>query len=146
MYTSPFAAKSAPGHGNQRVAGAYSHVSLHTAVSGASPHKLVALLFEGYFSALNRARGALRQGNIAAMSQSINHAVRIVDEGLKAGLNVGEGGALATDLRDLYSYITLRLTHVNLHADEAALEECVRLVQPLQDAWNAIAPASAPGR
>lgn len=145
MFTSPFSA-SAPTFSGRRVAGTYSNVSLHTDVSGATPHRLVAMLFEGYFAALNRARGALRQGQIATMSQAINHAVRIVDEGLKASLNVQDGGELAVDLRDLYAYVTLRLTHANLHADEAALDECVRLIAPLSEAWTSIAPKGTAAR
>lgn len=144
MFSSPFRV-AAPTFAGRRVVGTYNNVSLHTDVSGASPHRLVALLFEGYFSALNRARGALRQSQIATMSQAINHAVRIVDEGLKAALDVKAGGALAADLHDLYAYITLRLTHANLHADEAALDECAQLMTPLHEAWIAIAPkAEAP--
>jgi flagellar protein FliS len=65
--------------------------------------------------------------------------VRIIDEGLKAGLNLEAGGVLARDLNDLYAYITLRLTHANLHGDEPAIAECQRLIQPLQEAWDAIA-------
>ena len=42
------------------------------------------------------------------------------------------------DLRDLYAYVGVRLTHANLHNDAAAIEECQRLVRPIQDAWNSI--------
>jgi flagellar protein FliS len=32
----------------------------------------------------------------------------------------------------------------NLRNDEAALDECLRLVQPLREAWQAIAPTRQP--
>jgi flagellar protein FliS len=135
MFTSPFAA---PGPRAQHFAGAYRQVGVQTAVAGASAHQLVSLLFDGFFGALNRARGAMQQGDVAAKGRAIGHAVRIVDEGLKAGLNLEQGGRLATDLRDLYAYVTLRLTQANLRDDTAALDECARLMQPLQDAWASI--------
>jgi flagellar protein FliS len=56
-----------------------------------------------------------------------------------AALDLERGGALAADLRKLYSYVALRLTHANLHNDEAALEECVRLIETLHSGWAAIA-------
>ena len=35
----------------------------------------------------------------------------------------------------LYLYLTTRLTYANLHNDDAALQECVRLLAPVRDAW-----------
>jgi len=68
--------------------------------------------------------------------------VRILDEGLKAALNL-EAGNLAIDLRDLYAYICMRLTHANLHGDMAAIEEAQNLLQPVREAWNAIGDKAA---
>jgi len=127
----------------QRFAGAYHQVGVQTQVTDASAHRLIALLFEGFFGALNRARGAMRAGDVQAKGAAIGHAVRIVDEGLKAGLDLNAGGKLAQDLADLYTYIGLRLLHANLRNDEAALDECVRLVTPLRDAWTAIGDSPA---
>ena len=36
--------------------------------------------------------------------------------------------------------MTVRLTYANLKNDEAALDECVRLMGPLRDAWIDIGP------
>ena len=49
------------------------------------------------------------------------------------------GGEIAARLGDLYDYIVRRLTHANLHGDDAALAECAKLVATLQDGWNGIA-------
>jgi flagellar protein FliS len=123
----------------QRHAGAYHQVQVTTGVEGASPHGLVNMLFDGLVTALAEARGAIRSGNIALKGRAISRAVRIVDEGLSACLNHAEGGQLAADLHRLYAYINLRLTHANLHSDEAALEECARLIEPVRSAWVSIA-------
>jgi flagellar protein FliS len=50
------------------------------------------------------------------------------------------------DLRDLYAYICMRLTHANLRSDDVAVEECVKLLQPIREAWASIAPAAAEQR
>lgn len=130
---SPFARPRAMAH-------LYSRVGVETGVESASTHRLVAMLFDGFMEALVQAQGALRQGDIAAKGRAIGRAAAIVEEGLKAGLNLEQGGALAADLRDLYAYVGLRLTQANLRNDAAALDECQRLLQPLREAWNSIGP------
>jgi len=128
---------------NRRQLGAYQQVQVTTGVDGASPHRLVQMLFEGLLDSFAQARGALQHGNIEAKCEAIGRAVRIIDEGLRAGLNVSEGGRLAEDLRDLYAYITVRLTYANRHNDEAAIAECARLIEPLSKAWAEIGTKSA---
>ena len=120
------------------LANAYRLVGTETGVSGATPHKLVQMLFDGFQEAVAQARGALRNRSIEAKGQAIGRALRIVDEGLHAGLNMPAGGQLAADLDALYTYVSLRLTHANLHNDEAALDECVALIEPIRSAWAAI--------
>jgi flagellar secretion chaperone FliS len=137
MFASAF---SAPG---KRQLGAYQQVHVTTGVDGASPHRLVQMLFEGLLDSLARARGAMAHGNVAVKGEEIGRAVRIVEEGLKAGLNVQEGGQLAQDLHDLYAYVTVRLTYANLHNDEAAIAECVKLIEPLATAWDEISQKAA---
>lgn len=124
------------------IAGLYQAVQVDTGVAGASPHRLVALLFEGFLDACAQARGALLAGDVPTKGRAIGRAVRIVEEGLRAGLNLRDGGALARDLHDLYGYVSMRLTHANLHNDEPAIAECQRLVQPLLQAWQQIAQAA----
>ncbi len=141
MFQSPFSQGPAPRNGAAlRSAVLYSQVGVETRVAGATPHQLVAMLFDGYMEALAQARGAMLQGRLAEKGSAIGRAVRIVEEGLRAGLNLNAGGPLARDLDELYRYLTNRLTQANLRNDAAVLDECRRLMQPLQEAWAAIAP------
>ena len=96
------------------------------------------MLFDGFLEAVVQARGALRAGDLAAKGAAIGRAVRIIEEGLRAGLDTRSGGSLAQDLTDLYTYVTMRLTMGNLRNDESALIECQNLMQPLREAWMAI--------
>ena len=122
------------------LASAYMQVGLETATANATPHKLIEMLFDGFKGALARARGALAARDIEAKARAISHAARIVEEGLKAGLNLADGGELAAELNALYAYIGMRLTHANLHNDAAALDECARLMEPVHSAWAEIGP------
>lgn len=140
MYASPFAPSRTGRTTDAPHARLYSRVAVETSVSDASPHKLVAMLFDGYFESIARAKAALAARQIEVKCREISRAARIVDEGLKASLDLTGGGALAADLSDLYSYISLRLTQANLKNDAAALDECTSLMQPLREAWASIAP------
>lgn len=135
-----FATTAAPRTALRNHASAYRQVGIETGTSSASPHQLVAMLFDAFAESLVQARGAMRSGQIETKASTLGRAIRIVGEGLRTGLNLRDGGALAADLNDLYGYICLRLTHANVHNDEAALDECMRLMQPLREAWTAIRP------
>lgn len=123
------------------LSGMYKQVGLSTGVEDASPHRLVAMLFEGLLESLARARGAMRSGDIEAKCMALGRASRIVDEGLKGALNVPAGGAVAQNLDALYNYVSHRLLIANLRNDVAAVDECYRLIEPVADAWNEIAAA-----
>jgi flagellar secretion chaperone FliS len=128
---SPFASPSQMGS-------VYRKTGVEIDVQSASPHRLVAMLFDGVMEAIAQAHGAIAAGNVALKARALRRAVAIVDEGLKAALDVQQGGRLANDLGELYAYITLRLTQANLRNDVMALDECKRLLQPLQQAWAEI--------
>lgn len=119
---------------------AYRRVGVETGVDAATPHQLVTMLFDGFGDAIAQAHAALRRHDIEAKCKAITRAVRIVDEGLKASLDVRGGGKLGEDLLALYGYVALRLTQANLNNDAAALEECQSLLEPVRSAWAAIGP------
>ena len=125
----------------------YREIGASTSLDGASPHKLVSLLYAALASQIARARGAIARRDIAEKGRAISHAVRIVDEGLKAPLDMQGGGAIAANLHDLYDYMVRALTMANLKNDDIALEECARLVETLREGWDGIASqADAPSR
>ena len=91
----------------------------------------------------------IHDAELACRCRSVSRAVRIVDDGLLDALDMAAGGQLAANLGLLYGYVSQRLTLANLRNDEAMLQECADLVQPLRDAWSQIAAqavAPAPKR
>ncbi len=138
MHTAPHTARAPLG--GRHFAKAYQQVAVASSLGSASPHELVAMLFDGLLESLTIARGALRSGDVATKAREVQRAVRIVDEGLRGSLNLAGGGELAHNLHALYAYLAGRLTLAHLRNDDALFEECVRLVEPVRDAWRAIAP------
>src|SRR5262245_22748871 len=137
---------------------AYRRIDVDTGVTEADPHALVLMLFDGALEAIKNAEGHIAAGRIAEKGQALGKATRIVEEGLKASLDRGAGGALAQQLARLYDYATLRLLQANLRNDRKALAEVTTLLSDLRSAWAGIganaapavstgsADASAPGR
>jgi flagellar protein FliS len=121
-----------------RSANAYKAVGVETAVASADPHQLVKLLYDALLQSLGAAKLAMQTNDVQGKGRAICKAVRLIEEGLKAGLNEAQGGQLATNLRGLYDYCTLILTEANLRGDIAKVEEVVTLVKPLAEAWGSI--------
>lgn len=138
---SPFSRPVAAG--DRSMSGLYRQVGVETSISSASPHQLVKLLLDGFFDAVAESRGHMRKKDVEAKAKAITRAIRIVDEGLKASLDSRAGGELANNLHGLYTYVCLRLAQANLSNDEAALDECVSLMEPIREAWGAITPANS---
>ncbi len=103
---------------------AYQQIGLESAVMSANPHQLVTMLFDGALSALVRARLFLNEGRIAEKGEALSKAINIIDNGLKAGLNMEIEGPLSANLAALYDYMIRRLLHANLRNDEGAIRFC----------------------
>lgn len=122
-----------------QAAQSYSSLKVHSGVEDASPHRLIQMLFEGALERIAQAKGAMQQNQIARKGELIGKAINIVG-GLQGSLNDKEGGALATNLDELYDYIIRRLAQANFANDLSILDECGQLLGEIKSAWDAIAP------
>lgn len=127
-------------------ANAYAKVGVETGVLAASPHKLIAMLFDGAMIALSTALFQMRAGNIAAKGQAISKVILIIDSGLRASLDKKVGGSIALSLDSLYEYMSNRLLIANLKNEPEILEEVQRLLLELKSAWDAIEPSTGTPR
>ncbi|MBC7603497.1 MAG: flagellar export chaperone FliS [Ramlibacter sp.] len=121
----------------------YRQIETGTAVSEASPHQLVMLLFDGAISAILQARHALETGDMPTKIATVSKAMRIIDEGLKASLESQGEPQLEESLKSLYDHMVSRLFLANLHNSDVPLAEVARLLGELRSAWAAIAPKRA---
>ncbi|WBY00623.1 flagellar export chaperone FliS [Ramlibacter tataouinensis] len=128
-------------------AGAYARVGAESGAMAASPHQLIAMLFDGAAAAIQMARLQMARRETAAKGKSISKAINIIDNGLKASLDPQaagpDGAALVADLSALYDYINQRLLYANLRNDPGLLDEAGRLLENIASAWRAIAPTAA---
>lgn len=139
MYSAPHA----------RALNAYRQVSTATRVDVASKSELVSMLFDALRGHLLRAENALNQGQLSEKGVAIGNAVRIIEEGLRSGLDMRNGGEISQSLSGLYSYCSKALTEANFYNNVEKVREVVRLLEPVAQAWKQVSSSTgvqtAPG-
>ena len=116
----------------------YQNVNTQAQAVDASPHRLIQMLMEGVLTRLAQARGAMERGQFAMKGELIGKAIGIIG-GLRAGLNLEEGGELAENLDNLYDYMSRRLLEANLKNSVEPLDEVADLLRNVKTGWDAIA-------
>ncbi|HDS9360506.1 TPA: flagellar export chaperone FliS [Enterobacter chengduensis] len=119
---------------------AYTAVSLDGQIAGATPHQLIALLYDGAINAMRRAEIYFQSGNIARRGEMISRAINIIDNGLRAGLDHEKGGQIAAELESLYEYISRTLLEANLSQSGEKLPHLISLMTGMSETWQAIDP------
>ncbi len=105
-------------------------------ITTASPGDVLISLLDGLFKFLNVARHCLRNGDRARAGQSICRAHAIVAE-LMASLDDRHYPELCERLRGIYDFSLSRLTHANRHNTPEAVDEVVRVLTPIREAFTA---------
>lgn len=121
-----------------KAAGNYASVGLRTTIETASPHRLVLMLLDGALEKLRTARHAMHSGNIADKGAQLTWAISIID-GLRASLNLDQGGETALNLDRLYDYMGRTLLESNLRNDPDKIDEVERLLGEIRVGWKGIA-------
>lgn len=118
---------------------AYRQVGVETALTDATPHKLILMLFDGAEEQLRKAAAAIGRGDHAAKGEAVTRAIRIIDEGLGASLD-DRAGEIAHNLRGLYGYMGQRLLMASARNDASLVAEVQGLLEQVASAWREIAP------
>lgn len=121
----------------------YGTVGTEAAVAEADPHRLIQLLLEGVLVRIAAAKEHMQRGEVARKGECISKAISIID-GLRASLDAEAGGEIASNLEDLYVYVSYRLLEANLKNDASRLDEVTRLLGEIKGAWASIAPSQSP--
>ncbi|MEZ5626057.1 flagellar export chaperone FliS [Denitromonas sp.] len=124
-------------------AAAYRTAGIEAEALGTSPHGLIVMLFNGALLSINLAKAHMVEGKTSAKAESINKAIDIIGSGLRAALNIKEGGELAQNLDDLYEYVVMLLLKANLNNDPAFLDEAYRLLADVGSAWSELGQKQA---
>ena len=121
-----------------RSASAYKRASIEASVDQADPHQLVNLLFEALQRAIGSAKFHMQAGDVPGKCKQVGNAISIIEEGLKAPLDLQKGGEIAANLNALYEYCVTRLVIANARNDSAILDEVSRLIEPIASGWKQI--------
>lgn len=123
---------------NSRSAAAYKRASVDASVEMADPHQLVNLLFEALNRYLGCAKVSIQNADIAGKCKHIGAAIRVLEEGLIAPLDLEKGGELAQNLKGLYEYCVRKLLVANAKTDPASIDEVLKLIEPVANGWKQI--------
>ena len=112
-------------------------------VATASPARLLVMLYDRLTVDLERAVECQESGDHLAAGPLLLHAQEIVLE-LQSSLRV-DVWAGAAQLSAIYAFLHSELVRSNVARDADASRSCLRLVQPLADAWREAALTEVAG-
>lgn len=111
------------------------------ATQTAPPGQLVLMLYDGAIRSLERSLPGFSMEDPAEANMIIHNNLQraqdIIRE-LNGALNMEQGGECASTLRRLYDYFERRIWESNIKKHRAGIDECIRLLTVLRDAWATI--------
>ncbi len=105
-----------------------------TSVQSASREKILLMLYEGAIKFTKRGIMAIEAGDVAERGTNIGRAYDIVLE-LMNTLDHKVGGEIASQLEQLYMFITDQYTQANISGDKQYLENALKILNTLYDGW-----------
>ena len=115
---------------------------IDTAVSTASPARLLTMLYDRLVLDLDRAESEQRAGRRLEAGPHLTHAQDVVTE-LASSLDVDAWDG-AQQLLSVYTFLLTELVGANVAGDADRTAACRRLVEPLRDAWHEAGQQLAP--
>lgn len=112
----------------------YANNYIETAVTEATPHKLVTMLYDGALKNIALIKVFFEQKNIEKRVEHLNKLIGILF-GLKSGLDLESGGEVAANLDALYDYMVQQALQASYRDNPQMLDELVNLISDLKDSW-----------
>ncbi|WP_206995174.1 flagellar export chaperone FliS [Trinickia mobilis] len=123
----------------------YHAANLEAQIASASPVQLVHLLTTGLLEEMARARAHIVACRYEAKGASIGKCIDMLN-GLASALDTDAGGEVVGNLARLYDYCAWRLNEAGISLDVEPLDEVVRLMTVLDDAWEGAEAAHGQAR
>jgi flagellar protein FliS len=105
-----------------------------TSVQSASREKILLMLYEGAIRFIKQAMVAIDKKDIAERGMNIGRAFDIINE-LNNTLNHEVGGEIASNLEQLYMFISEQLTKANATGQRKPLEDGLKVLETLYSGW-----------
>ena len=115
----------------------YQRLGLESQVQGASPHQLIALLYNSATAQIEQALLAHSQGNVGARRKHVAKCLGVIG-GLSESLNFDVESELPYNLHNLYLYMQGKLVQNQRQFSVTECEEILPLLETLSDGWAGI--------
>ncbi|SRR5690606_28613020 len=115
----------------------YRSVDLVSRIEGASPHRLVQIMFDELLKALDALTVAVRRRDLSQRAQRQSRALAILN-GLETSLDFDKGGEIATSLASIYRQARRALLDACRTDDAALVERTRQQLGEIASAWTAI--------
>ncbi len=116
----------------------YQNVQIQTG----SPGEILVALYDALFRFLAVARHSLQNKKIGPGAEAISKAYAIVSE-FYMTLDHTKYPELCANLERIYDFAMTRLTHANLKRDAKAVEDVIRVLTPVREAFIAVVKQEA---
>ncbi len=113
-----------------------------TDTNSMGPEKLIVLLYEAIVKHETAARQALQDNDMAELNRRLDLAQRIITE-LRGARDHSIGPDIAANLAPPYAYMFRENLDALLDRDVRHLDNVLKAVQPLLEAWRQIPPGTA---
>lgn len=121
----------------------YRDADLGHRIAAATPHELVAMLYDGAWSALLVAERATAVRDPHGRVRMVTRALSILDA-LDAALDHGRGGTVARALAASYAQVRALIVAANAEQRADLFAAAAAQIDVVGKSWNAIAPGERP--
>lgn len=111
-------------------------------IANANDAQLVEIMHEGLISTAKSGIEHIENGNKTELNSSINKIREILAELLATTEGDSE---IADNLKSIYIYLNKLVTEAEIKQDKAKLEEAIKVVTPIYEAWQELGEKEATG-
>ena len=115
----------------------YQSVDIASRIEGATPHRLVQIMYEELLKALDAMAFATARGDYVKRGQHQSKALAILT-GLETSLDFDKGGQIAIDLVAIYREARRLAVAAGRDGDARLVTQAREMIQEIAAAWDAI--------
>lgn len=113
------------------------------AVNGASPLKLVIMLYDGALRFMEAGKSAITKKDYNQQNENLQRAQKIILE-LMATLDMANGGEIAENLMNLYGFVLQQLINANVYDQTDPVDTSIKIMSDLRSSWISLEESLKP--
>lgn len=115
----------------------YQSVDISSRIEGATPHRLVQIMYEELLKALDAMAFATARGDYVQRGEHQSKVLAILT-GLETSLDFDKGGQIAVDLVAIYREARRLVVAGGRDSDPKLVTQTREMIQEISNAWDAI--------